>query len=64
MNRLHVICVLFFLGVGLSYAQKNTRVDVLFIGDMMQHVTQIDAARVIDDEYDYKPSWRYVKDYI
>lgn len=64
MRRLHILLAVFFLGVGVAHAQKNTRVDVLFIGDMMQHSSQMEAARVIDDEYDFRPSWKYVKDYI
>lgn len=53
--------VLLLYGVILS-AQE--RITLLFVGDLMQHRAQIDAARTPDGKYDYSPCFSLVKDQI
>lgn len=40
------------------------RVTLLFVGDLMQHSGQIEAARTADGEYDYRECFSLVKDLI
>ena len=39
-------------------------VKLIFAGDLMGHMPQVDAARQADGSYNYAPCFRYVKDYI
>lgn len=40
------------------------RITLLFVGDLMQHQAQIDAARTPDGKYDYSPCFSLVKEQI
>lgn len=77
MNSSNPFCSLFKLGVGRrdfcifffililpfsSYSQEFGRISLLFVGDLMQHQGQIDAARMPDGTYDYTPCFQYVKE--
>lgn len=44
------------------FAQE--RITLLFVGDLMQHQAQIDAARTSDGKYDYSPCFSQVKEQI
>jgi poly-gamma-glutamate synthesis protein (capsule biosynthesis protein) len=47
-----------------SLAQDTTRLSMLFLGDIMQHDSQIaDAYDPITKSYDYRPCFQYVKPY-
>ena len=49
----------------LSVAQDTTRLSLLFLGDIMQHDSQIaDAYDTKTGVYDYRPCFQYVKPYI
>lgn len=63
MTRLFILLLL--LSATLASAQDTTRLSLLFIGDIMQHDSQIAAA--YDErkgEYDYRPCFQYIKPYI
>lgn len=77
MNSSKPFCSLFKLGVGRRgfcifffililpfslYSQEFGRISLLFVGDLMQHQGQIDAARMPDGTYDYTPCFQYVKE--
>lgn len=57
MKRLSVILLLLLCGC----AYGETRARFLFIGDIMIHDQQLDAARHKDGTYDFSPSFRRVK---
>jgi hypothetical protein len=47
-----------------SFSQDTTRLSLLFLGDIMQHDSQInDAWDPIAKKYDYNPCFKYVKPY-
>ena len=49
----------------LGSAQSDSgSLRIIFAGDIMGHGPQIHAARQHDGNYDYEPSFRYVRDYI
>lgn len=48
-------------GVTLS---SQERITLLFVGDLMQHQAQIDAAKTSDKGYDYSPCFSLVKEQI
>lgn len=50
--------ILLFYGVILSAQQRIT---LLFVGDLMQHQAQIDAARTSNGKFDYSPYFSLVK---
>jgi poly-gamma-glutamate capsule biosynthesis protein CapA/YwtB (metallophosphatase superfamily) len=51
--------------VGSAYAQDTTRLSLLFLGDIMQHDSQIaDAYDKSTGSYDYRPCFEYIKPYI
>ncbi len=60
------LILLFFVAVVFSLrAQDTTRLSLLFLGDVMQHDSQIaDALDKTTGVYDYKPCFQYVKPYI
>jgi poly-gamma-glutamate capsule biosynthesis protein CapA/YwtB (metallophosphatase superfamily) len=64
-----IMKILFFLSlfsaaVKLS-AQDTTRLSLLFVGDIMQHDSQIaDALDKRTGEYDYRPCFQYIKPFI
>jgi len=39
-------------------------ITLMFIGDVMSHMPQVDAARLEDGTYDYSPCYRYLAPYI
>jgi poly-gamma-glutamate capsule biosynthesis protein CapA/YwtB (metallophosphatase superfamily) len=48
-----------------GYAQDTTRVSLLFLGDIMQHDSQIQAAyRAASKSYDYRPCFQFIKPYL
>lgn len=46
----------------VSLLQSNNQVDLMFVGDAMQHSPQLTAALRADGTYDYSPCFRYVED--
>jgi poly-gamma-glutamate capsule biosynthesis protein CapA/YwtB (metallophosphatase superfamily) len=51
--------------IGSAYAQDTTHISLLFLGDVMQHDSQIKAAYDVSaKQYDYKPCLQFVKPYI
>lgn len=55
------VLILFFLFCGPAYAQDSTRLSLLFIGDIMQHDTQIAAAyEPVSGKYNYDPCFENV----
>ncbi len=46
------------------FSQEFGRISLLFVGDLMQHQGQIDAARMPGGTYDYTACFQYVKDEI
>lgn len=53
------IFILFLLWFGLSLSAQD-QISLLFVGDLMQHQAQIDAARQ-GDGYNYNDCFRHVK---
>ena len=47
-----------------AVAQHFSRVELLFAGDLMQHQSQLDAARQPDGTYSYSPCYRHIKEYV
>lgn len=43
---------------------QGQRVKIIFAGDLMSHMPQVNAAKQADGSYDYAPCFRYVKDYL
>jgi poly-gamma-glutamate capsule biosynthesis protein CapA/YwtB (metallophosphatase superfamily) len=62
MKRLLIL----FIFIGNSvFAQDTTRLSLLFLGDIMQHDSQIsDAYEPATKRYDYNPCFQFVKPYI
>lgn len=56
MKQLFILCLLFFT---LSLSAQD-RLSLLFVGDLMQHQAQIDAAKRVGG-YDYADCFKYVK---
>ena len=55
------------LGVWLLLSASGLQaqsVKIIFAGDLMGHMPQVNAAQQADGSYDYSPCFRYVKDYI
>ena len=46
----------------VSLLQSNNQVDLMFVGDAMQHSPQLNAAITSQGVYDYSPCFRYVED--
>ena len=61
MKTLAVFIVVLLYSVTLS---SQERITLLFVGDLMQHRAQIDAARTSDGKYDYSPCFSLVKEEI
>lgn len=55
------LCVLSILLIFCGCAYSETRARFLFIGDIMVHDQQLDAARRKDGTYDFSPSFRRIK---
>lgn len=61
----YIFITVFALSFGLANAQDTTRLSLLFIGDIMQHDSQISAAYdAVNKRYDYTPCFQYIKPYI
>lgn len=59
-----IIVVVFFVSGFSSFSQDTTRLSLLFLGDIMQHDSQIsDAWDPATKKYDYNPCFQYVKAY-
>ncbi len=64
MKRTTLILSLIFSAV-FTHAQDTTRLSLLFLGDVMQHDSQIaDAYDKTTGTYDYRPCFQYIKPYI
>ena len=46
----------------VSLLQSNHTVNLMFVGDAMQHAPQITAAQQPDGTYDYTPCFQYIED--
>lgn len=63
MNK--IIIILLVVINCSAYAQDTTRLSLLFLGDIMQHGSQITAAYdPVTKKYDYTPCFQFVKPYI
>ena len=59
-----ILTLLFFLYAFTSLAQDTTRLSLLFLGDIMQHDSQIsDAWDPTMKTYDYLPCFKHIKPY-
>ena len=47
-----------------TVAQHFSRLELLLAGDLMQHESQLNAARQPDGTYSYSPCYRHIKEYI
>lgn len=50
------------ISIASLFASDTTQ--IVFVGDAMQHQSQLDAARCSDGTYDYSPSFKALKPYI
>ena len=57
---MHLLSILMLSVVSLL--QSNHTVNLLFVGDAMQHAPQITAAQQADGTYDYTPCFQYIED--
>ena len=57
-----LISLIFLLYSATLSSQE--RITLLFVGDLMQHRAQIDAARTSNGKYDYSPCFSLVKEEI
>lgn len=64
MKKYHFLltCLFFLTTTGGAFAQK--RITLLFVGDLMQHKGQIDAARTPEGTYDYTECFDLVRNQI
>ena len=56
-----VLMVQAMMLVAQSITLPFSRLGILFAGDIMQHQSQLDAARRSDGTYSYSPCYRYIK---
>jgi Bacterial capsule synthesis protein PGA_cap len=64
-NILYSLFFVLSIVIGSADAQDTTRISLLFLGDVMQHDSQIKAAYDLSaKQYDYKPCLQFVKPYI
>ncbi|MCB0491439.1 MAG: CapA family protein [Cyclobacteriaceae bacterium] len=62
MSRSIILFVLFAFSAQVTFGQDTTTVSLLFVGDVMQHDSQISAAYdPISKSYDYSACFQYVK---
>lgn len=47
-----------------TVAQHFSRLELLFAGDLMQHESQLNAARQPNGTYSYSPCYRHIKEYV
>ncbi|MEK6783648.1 MAG: CapA family protein [Bacteroidota bacterium] len=56
---------LLFIPASVVYGQDTTRLSLMFIGDIMQHDSQMAAAYdTLTKEYDYSSCFQYIKPYL
>ena len=58
-----IVFLVFSFSLLLSSAQAQS-VKLIFAGDLMGHMPQVNAALQEDGTYDYSPCFRFVKDYV
>ncbi len=64
MKKLIVFLMLSF-GYSLCFGQDTTRLSLLFLGDIMQHDSQIsDAYDPVTKKYNYEPCFQFIKPYV
>jgi poly-gamma-glutamate synthesis protein (capsule biosynthesis protein) len=64
MKRILVFCFV-IISFGSAVAQDTTRLSLLFLGDIMQHDSQIAAAYdPSTKKYDYNPCFQFIKPYV
>jgi poly-gamma-glutamate capsule biosynthesis protein CapA/YwtB (metallophosphatase superfamily) len=64
MKKNIVLTLLVFFNIAVAFSQDTTRLSLLFLGDIMQHGSQIsDAYDAKTKKYDYTPCFQYVKPY-
>jgi poly-gamma-glutamate capsule biosynthesis protein CapA/YwtB (metallophosphatase superfamily) len=64
INLFACFCYFFATFPGIAYTQDTTRLSLLFLGDIMQHDSQIKAAKSSGYAYDYSTCFQFVKPYI
>ena len=64
--RFIFICILLATAtnVAAQAVAHLSRLDILFAGDLMQHESQLNAARQSDGTYSYSPCYGKIKSYI
>jgi poly-gamma-glutamate synthesis protein (capsule biosynthesis protein) len=64
MRHLFFVTCLSFVIFGKAFSQDTTRLSLLFVGDIMQHDSQIQSAfNATTKKYDYDSCFRFVKPY-
>lgn len=61
-----ILCALFATATTIA-AQTSahfSHLDILFAGDLMQHESQLNAARQSDGTYSFSPCYRHIKEYV
>jgi poly-gamma-glutamate capsule biosynthesis protein CapA/YwtB (metallophosphatase superfamily) len=64
--RLFLIALIHFWGFYIAYAQEDTlhnnpwQLNLLFVGDIMGHGSQIESAAIGKNQYDYSPCFEYI----
>lgn len=65
MKRIVLFSVFFMVMLAQAGAQDTTRISLLFLGDIMQHDSQIQAAWKADTKrYDYSECFQFIKPFI
>lgn len=59
-----VSCLLLLFIFSILNSTQAQSVKIIFAGDLMSHMPQVNAAKQADGSYDYTPCFRYVKPYI
>lgn len=60
-----ILTLLFMFSAFYVHGQDTTRLSLLFLGDIMQHDSQISAAwDPVSKKYDYTPCFQYIKPYV
>ena len=62
-----IIVLLFAAATNIAaqtVAQHFSRLEIMFAGDLMQHESQLNAARQPDGTYSYSPCYRHIKEYV
>ncbi len=61
---MRLITLLFLLSCATSFAQSDSTLSLLFMGDIMGHDTQINSAKQSNGSYNYTEVFKYLKDEI